>query len=475
MPHSPAIARRAVVALSAAALTGSGLVAAAGSASAAPADPDITGVVTNAAGAPLAGIRVTAYTTPSDGSVPLDADVATTDATGKYVLDGLDPASLTGAPAAIASETEFKLYFDWRPTVAADYHTAGYLDRGLGGSKSVNGAASVVVPAGAAATAPTQALPTAGGVLLAVKGSTGAPVNAGGGGSLYRIGVTEPGDFAVASTGGSTGYDDPFYPDADANGTPDAPVDGLVYIAGVEPGEYALQAYGQDVDAVAGVYKSYVSRFFGGDGTYAKAKPVKVTAGALTPVTVQLSNTLTATEKPRILGNSSIGSKLKADPGSWLSQADTDYTYQWLRGSTPVATGDTYKVTKKDKGKKIKLVVTAADDFNIGTAVAAPTSKVGLKSKVTVAKRNADGSLQVKVVPVKKGTGVATGKVVLLTEDGATASKKVKLKNGVATLTPRAKYAGEKLVVAYLGGGGLGSDTVAAGGSKKGKGGKGDQ
>ncbi len=271
--------------------------------------------------------------------------------------------------------------------------------------------------------------------------------------------------------GGFTSYDDAFYPDANADGDPDAPVDGLAYVAGVEPGEYAVQAYGSDFNATTSAYVSYVSRFFGGDGSYAKAKPVKVAAGAFTPVTVQLSSTLTTVEKPRILGNSSVGSKLKADPGTWLRQQGTDFSYQWLRGSKLVATGDTYKLSKKDKGKKIKLVVTASNGLNVGTAVASSTSKVGEKSKVTVVKKNADGSVVVKVVVAKKKLasklGVAKGKVVLLTEDGTKASKTVKLKKGQATLKPRAKFAGEKLTVAYLGGGKLGSDTVGLGGGKK--------
>lgn len=463
--------RRAVVALTTTVALGGTALAAAGPASAAPADPDITGLVTNSAGAALAGIRVAAYTTPADGSQPVFVTSAFTDATGRYTFTSLDPASLSSSTnPAVASETEFKLAFSWSPVTPADYHSVGYLDRGLGGTKTVGAAGSVVVPANAVATAPTQALPTGGGVLLTVLGSTGAPVTSGGG-DLYDLDAYDPFESYVQTVGGYTGYDDDFYPDTNGDGEPDAPVDGQVYMPGVEPGEYGVQAYGSNFNATTGVTTNFVSRFFGGNGSYPDAKAVKVAAGAFTPVTVQLSDKLTTVQDPRIIGNSSFGSKLKADPGTWLRQQGSDFTYQWLRGSTPVATGDTYKVTKKDKGKKIRLVVTAYSSGFVGTATSDATSKVGEKSKVTVVAKRADGAVQVKVVVAKKKLaaklGTPKGKVVLVTEDGTTASKKVKLKKGLALLKPRGKFAGEKLTVVYLGGGRLGSDTVAVNGGKK--------
>jgi hypothetical protein len=473
--YSPSTtARRALVFVTAAAFSGGALVAGAGTASAAPADPDLTGAVVNAAGAALADVGVYAYTTPADGSQPEYVDGTTTDATGHYTFTELDPASLAlnSTVPAITSETEFKLYFNWSPTTPADYHTTGYLDRGLGGSKSIRGAGSVVVPANATATAPTQALPTAGGVLLKIVGPTGAPVNYSGYGDLYEPDAYDP--MQAYTDSASIGSDDAFYPDGpDAGTDPDAPDDGLVFIDGVEPGaSYAVQASGQDYNATTLQYTSYVSRFFGGNGSYPEATPVKVAAGAFTPVTVQLTDKLSTLEEPRIVGNSSFGSKLKADPGTWLgeTQSDLDFTYQWFRGSKVVATGDTYKVTKKDKGDKIKLVVTAYGDGFAGSASADPTSKVGEKSRVTAKKLGA-GKVAVTVTVAKKKLakklGTPQGKVVLMTEDGQMASKKVRLKGGEATLAPKSKYAGEKLVVVYLGGGKLGSDTVSLGGGKK--------
>jgi hypothetical protein len=463
-------ARRALVSLTALALSGGALAATTGSASAAPGD-DIVGTVVSSAGTGIPNVNVYAFTTPADGSEPLFVDSALTDAAGNYALAGLDPAELAFfSNPAIQTETEFKLYFNWSPTNPADYHSTGYLDRGLGGSKTRRAAGSVVVPAGGTAIAPVQGLPSAGGVLLRVLNPAGAPVTDGFG-ELYEAGALDP---FSAEFGGSasTGYDDPFYPDGvDADTLPDAPVDGLVFIAGVEPDSYVVDAFGSDPNFLTGGDVNYVSRLFGGD-TYDKATPVDVAAGAFTPVTVQLTNVLTAIQEPRIIGNSSFGSKLKADPGTFTggNNSNLDFAYQWFSGNKLVSTEDTYKLSKKNRGDKIKLVVTAIGDDFIGSATADKTSKVGEKSKVSVKKAGL-GKFGVTVKVAKKKLaqklGTPRGKVVLMTEDGETASKKVLLKGGSATLTARTKYLGEKLIVMYLGGGRLGSDTAATGGGKK--------
>lgn len=477
--------RRVGAPLAALAMAGTALAVGAGPASAAPTDPDITGYVVNAANAVVGGIDVNAYTTPSDGTPPRYVGYTTTDAAGHYSLNFLDPASLAAEHTnpAITSETEFKLYFSWYPSAPADFHSTGYVSRGLGGSKTIRAAGSVVVPAGGSALAPTQTMPTAGGVLVKVLGATGAPTNNYGGASVYEPDAYDP--FNSFIRGGNATNDDGFYPDGpDPDTAFDAPVDGLVYVWGLEPGQsYAVEAHGADYNEATLTSRNYISRFFGGDGTYGTATPVKVNAGAFTPITVQLTDALTPLEEPRIIGDSSFGSKLEADPGTWLgpstgssmvargSQPDVDYAYQWLRGSTVVGTGPTYTLTKKDKKAKIRLVVTAYRAQFVGTAVSDPTSKVGEKSKVSVQKAGA-GKYAVTVKVAKKKLaqklGTPKGKVVLITEDGTFASKKVKLKGGQATLTVKSKYAGEKLWVLYLGGGKLGSDTAEIKGGKKG-------
>jgi hypothetical protein len=88
----------------------------------------------------------------------------------------------------------------------------------------------------------------------------------------------------------------------------------------VDPQSYAVQASGADYNDFPGTSTGFISRFFGGNGSYADAKPVAVTAGSFAPVTVQLTEKMTALEEPRIIGNSSFGSNLKAEPGTWLGE-----------------------------------------------------------------------------------------------------------------------------------------------------------
>lgn len=465
-------ARRALASLTVLAVAGTTVALGAGPASAAPGDPDITGKVVNGSNAGIAGVRVSAMTTPTDGSAPVYVDSATTDATGAYSLTDLDPASLdvySDSPAVI-SETEFRLFFEWQPDTPAQLHSTGYGARGLGGSKSPRGAKSVAVPPGGTAVAPTQALPRAGGILLKLVGPSGAPVDYGSAG-IYVPGSSDP--FTAYVDRASTSTDDQYYPDGgDPDSDPDAPLDGMVWVTGLEPGRYAVEGSGEDVDEATETYTRYLSRFFGQDGTYAGAKPVAVSPGSFARLTIRLTDQMTPLQEPRIIGSSSFGSKLKVDPGTWLGggvggglmarEPNTDYSYRWLRGAKVVGTGPTYKLSKKDKGKKIRAVVTAYRGDWVGTATTDATSKVGEKSKVT-ARRAANGKVAVTVTVAKKKLaaqlGTPTGKVVLLTKDGTVASKKVTLRNGRAVLSPKKKLAGQKLFVLYLGGGKLGSDT----------------
>jgi hypothetical protein len=76
-------------------------------------------------------VSVWAITTPADGSAGRYVGHTSTDATGHYSLNGLDPASLAAdfSDPAVVSETEFRLYFAWRPASPAEYHSPGYLNQ----------------------------------------------------------------------------------------------------------------------------------------------------------------------------------------------------------------------------------------------------------------------------------------------------------------------------------------------------------
>jgi bacillolysin len=84
---------------------------------------------------------------------------------------------------------------------------------------------------------------------------------------------------------------------------------------------------------------------------------------------------------PTISGKAVVGKKLTAHPGSW-TPGDATLTYQWLRNGAPIAgaTGSTYKLTNKDKGKKISVTVTGAKlGFTSASATSPQTKKVKKK------------------------------------------------------------------------------------------------
>jgi len=68
---------------------------------------------------------------------------------------------------------------------------------------------------------------------------------------------------------------------------------------------------------------------------------------------------LTKTPKPTISGTAKKGKTLKVKAGSW-APATVSLTYQWERNGKKIAkaTKASYKLTSKDKGKKITVVVT---------------------------------------------------------------------------------------------------------------------
>ncbi|MBN9611949.1 MAG: hypothetical protein J0H64_00505, partial [Actinobacteria bacterium] len=74
------------------------------------------------------------------------------------------------------------------------------------------------------------------------------------------------------------------------------------------------------------------------------------------PRPVVLKNTAT----PKISGTAKVGKKLTAKRGSW-SGAPTSYSYQWYRGSKKIAkaTKSSYRLKSADRGKKIRVKITA--------------------------------------------------------------------------------------------------------------------
>jgi hypothetical protein len=90
-----------------------------------------------------------------------------------------------------------------------------------------------------------------------------------------------------------------------------------------------------------------------------------IEAGVLTPGT------------PSILGSTVVGSELWVDTGTWDPTPDS-FTYKWLRdGSAFGQTGDSYRLTSADVGKKLSVEVTGTKTgYDDATATSAQTAAI---------------------------------------------------------------------------------------------------
>lgn len=91
--------------------------------------------------------------------------------------------------------------------------------------------------------------------------------------------------------------------------------------------------------------------------TYVKARYVNLGRASTNAVKVGAYNV----KKPSIIGTAKVGKKLTASKGTW-GGSSWSYGYQWYRGSTAIrgATMSTYTTTRSDRGKTLKVKVTAS-------------------------------------------------------------------------------------------------------------------
>jgi hypothetical protein len=85
--------------------------------------------------------------------------------------------------------------------------------------------------------------------------------------------------------------------------------------------------------------------------------------------------TLTNVKAPTVVGKMKVGKKVKAKTGTWSTQP-ASFTYQWLSNGKAIkgakAKKVAFKLTKKVKGKKVSVRVTAVKP---GSPKAVATSK----------------------------------------------------------------------------------------------------
>ena len=317
-----------------------------------PPGTDASGVVRNAAGQPLSGIRVDGLTTTPTIDDAALSDFDYTDSQGRYFLTNLN------------GDNQFKLvYEDQDLTVSGElpYLTEWYKDR-----RTYNTADPITV-AGTKVTGLDVVLQQSGGIQGTVTNEAGVVLPRS---NVELIDVN--GNFL----GGTAGY-----------------TDGSYEFTSLRPGTYYVHfAFGSNFED-----DEFVPEWFDDAVIQADATEIVVEEGEFSDgIDGALADALRTVERPTISGKVRVGRTVSAETGLWNLTGGTTFAYQWLRGNTVVGTEPTYEVVKFDAGKKLQLVVSAVNGELTGLARSQAvrakfTSKVKSSSKDGCPHREGEG------------------------------------------------------------------------------------
>ncbi len=371
-----------------------------------PPGTDASGVVRNAAGQPLSGIRVDALTTTPTIDDAALSDFDYTDSQGRYFLTNLN------------GDNQFKLvYEDQDLTVSGElpYLTEWYKDR-----RTYNTADPITV-AGTKVTGLDAVLQQSGGIQGTVTNEIGTVLPRS---NMELIDVN--GNF-LGSTAGYT--------------------DGSYEFTSLRPGTYYVHfAFGSNFED-----DEFVPEWFDDAAIQADAAEIVVEEGEFTDgIDGALADALQTVERPTISGKVRVGRTVSADTGLWNLTGGTTFAYQWLRGKTVVGTEATYEVVKFDAGKKLQLVVSAINGELTGLAKSQPV-RAKFTSKVTSSSKDGVLTVKVKVKDLKKKAikgkvKIKKGKETLATLDVEKGEASIKL-SAIKGL----KKGKNKLKIVYVG------------------------
>ena len=155
---------------------------------------------------------------------------------------------------------------------------------------------------------------------------------------------------------------------------------------------------------------TYTVRFSGTDhvtewwknATPDEAVSITVKPGQMvTGISAALSKEIRAIERPEVMGGAWVGKTVRLDEGEWNTESTSRFTYEWLVGTSVVATGPSLKVTRSMLGKKLTGRVTNDAGFAQGQAITKSTPKVGFKPKVKARITGRSAAITLKVKPLK--------------------------------------------------------------------------
>lgn len=290
---------------------------------------------------------------------------------------------------------------------------------------------------------------------------------------------------------------------------------GHYLIEGLETGSYDIYVE-ESIEECApksGRPTTWASQYYGGARELGSATAVAITAGVEPPAPATADFSLIRSsavrpeneDAPQITGVGEVGQTLTCSPGVWVATPAPTYTYQWLRGFSPIAgaTSSTYVVQPVDSDSELQCMVTATNeagsesdtsartgilmDWKLYLSTTPPTSTPSTSAKPGTAA--AAGSAAVRAGAARlsltcAGQGACAGSFRLSVDDAVLSGKHRKRKfvrvsvgeasfsiaaNGHQTISVHLSAKGKKLLskagrhglLAQLSGSDIGSRTVA--------------
>ena len=333
------------------AVTGIDAALAAVPAAAPPNGVDVSGTVRDEVGGIGIGYTVNLWDTPADARDAKVVASTVSNRSGHYQFSQLD---------RIGGETEFKI----------SVTGSGPREEGDFARRTIWSGDKLGYDTAAAITAAPRTLdlvqPVAGGVSGAVTSEAGGVPD-----SPYVL-------FYDSNKGIS-------------DSTSDFEKDGTYDERSLWAGEYTVQL-GAD-DHVSEWWKDAL----GADATTITVRPGQMTTG----ISAALTKDVKAVERPEVVGNAWVGKTIRLDQGEWNQEAGSKFSYEWLSGTTVVATGPSLKVTKAMLGKRLTGRVTNDAGFAQGQALTATTPKIGYQPKVKANVKARSAAITLKAKPLK--------------------------------------------------------------------------
>jgi hypothetical protein len=384
---------------------------------------EVTGAVKDNLGAPVVGAQLTAYTTPTRSSDRRVSETVFSNRQGNFAFTELEK---------VQGENQFKIVAN--ANVQGDDNAFALFGSWFGGGQDYDRAPAVTVTPGTPVGAVDVVLDRAGGLAGSVTGLAGMPL--------------EPGVSALGSSDGDYNFV-----------SADFEADSTFESRSVRPGTYKIR-----FDDFSGFH---ASEWWKDKAKVEDAVLVTVKSGQMVGgLNAVLGNQLAAVERPSMSADYPwVGKAITAEPGVWNVQTNTDFSYEWLVGSTVVGKGETFTPTTANIGDRLTLRVTAENGRLIGSATSAASAKVGYQPKIKVKVKGATASLKIKAPPVKakkvKGS-VVVKEIVKVKDDGTIKYKKIakgKIKKGKGTVSlSKLKKGKHKLVFFFTGKGKVGSN-----------------